>query len=269
MSDARVPCPLCGGLIHPVAGRCKHCKSDLTPFRAGRPQAAAALPPLLNGHHVAPVALPVREESAPILPPRPTGRSMPAQPVSMWRRWPVIVIVLAALAIIGAIILMFALPSSADTKTSRALPPPPAPEHMETNPLPPPDLGGTSADPWAPRAGANDPFAGGSGIAPVPDLSSDDNDDQDTPAPQGGADFAILLGHHVCDRLATCGTSNQVIEAYCDTIHRMPSPGGKPRCAAGKRCLDKIDHLACGVDATDIDELVKQVPDCMTAIGGC
>ena len=33
-SDARVPCPLCGGLIHPIAGKCKHCKADLTAHRA-------------------------------------------------------------------------------------------------------------------------------------------------------------------------------------------------------------------------------------------
>src|SRR5215207_126382 len=87
IADARVPCPLCGGLIHPVAGRCKHCKEDLTQFRAGRPQAAAALPALngkpvvstngTNGHVVAapiPVAMPVthNDGSQPILPPRTT-----------------------------------------------------------------------------------------------------------------------------------------------------------------------------------------------------
>src|SRR6188768_1590135 len=95
IGDARVPCPLCGGLIHPVAGRCKHCKEDLTQFRANRPPAAAALPPLsgartnggaqtaapaygpgTNGHAAASIASPtavVHEGSQPILPPRPTG----------------------------------------------------------------------------------------------------------------------------------------------------------------------------------------------------
>src|SRR5205814_5764562 len=105
LGDARVPCPLCGGLIHPVAGRCKHCKEDLSTFRAGRPQAAATLP-ALNGHTItapatlhapppvvaaqtngymptsgngtngqstitaAPIAIQARDGSQPILPPR-------------------------------------------------------------------------------------------------------------------------------------------------------------------------------------------------------
>src|SRR5665647_1711166 len=45
-SDARIPCPLCGGLIHPIAGRCKHCKADIAALGAKRPAAMAALPPL-------------------------------------------------------------------------------------------------------------------------------------------------------------------------------------------------------------------------------
>jgi hypothetical protein len=45
-ADARVPCPLCGGLIHPIAGRCKHCKGDLRALRSARPAAAATLPAL-------------------------------------------------------------------------------------------------------------------------------------------------------------------------------------------------------------------------------
>lgn len=59
-ADARIPCPLCGGLIHPIAGRCKHCKGDLSALRGARPSAAAALPalhatspnppPLVNGN---------------------------------------------------------------------------------------------------------------------------------------------------------------------------------------------------------------------------
>jgi hypothetical protein len=45
-SDARVPGPLCGGLIHPIAGKCKHCKADLASFQASRPAAATPLPAL-------------------------------------------------------------------------------------------------------------------------------------------------------------------------------------------------------------------------------
>src|SRR5215469_12029847 len=117
--EARVACPLCGGLIHPVAGRCKHCKEDLSAMRAGRPAAQAPLPPLNhqnNHHHVPvdpvvaatyiaplPIAMP-REGSQPILPPRPTGRSVAvAHPGWPLRSWPVVVIGLAAVAIIAAV----------------------------------------------------------------------------------------------------------------------------------------------------------------------
>ena len=31
--EARVPCPVCRGPIHPVAGRCKHCRADLHALR--------------------------------------------------------------------------------------------------------------------------------------------------------------------------------------------------------------------------------------------
>lgn len=55
-ADARVPCPLCGGLIHPIAGRCKHCKGDLRALRSTRPAAAATLPAL--NHGAAPAARP-------------------------------------------------------------------------------------------------------------------------------------------------------------------------------------------------------------------
>ena len=166
ISDGRVPCPRCGGLIHPVAGRCKHCKEDLSALRGGRPAAAAPLPVLngsgnghANGHaqHAAPSApmpmpvMPVMNEgSQPILPPRPTGRSFAAEkPRSVWKSWPMLVIVLASVAIVVAVVLMVWPPSSGH-ETKRALQPPPAPERMETNPLPPPGAGNSNgADPTA------------------------------------------------------------------------------------------------------------------------
>lgn len=46
--EARIPCPICRGPIHPVAGRCKHCKTDLVAVREGKPQAQTALPSLGN-----------------------------------------------------------------------------------------------------------------------------------------------------------------------------------------------------------------------------
>ena len=128
IGDARVPCPHCGGLIHPVAGRCKHCKEDLSVLRTNRPQAAAMLPSL-NGRptpvpvagngtslHLAapavaaavPLAVDPRDGSAPILPQRTTGHSMSAQRPrgSLLRNWPMLVIILAMIAIVTAVVIM-------------------------------------------------------------------------------------------------------------------------------------------------------------------
>lgn len=41
----RVACPACGAAIHPIAGRCRHCRADLTRRRDDGPQTAAATAP--------------------------------------------------------------------------------------------------------------------------------------------------------------------------------------------------------------------------------
>jgi hypothetical protein len=91
-ADARVPCPLCGGLIHPIAGRCKHCKGDLRSLRSTRPAVGATLPALnqpgpapqtngharaaVNGHHAPPPAQPPQ-------PPQPPQPAPPEPPRSL------------------------------------------------------------------------------------------------------------------------------------------------------------------------------------------
>jgi hypothetical protein len=166
-SDDRVPCPVCGGLVHPIAGKCKHCKADLTSYHAARPAATAPLPALLaarsghaNGHPeyappafaaVAPVAAApdrsagspgalgrmvatAREAAQPVLPPRPSYPASPRR--SAWRSWPVVVIMLAVFAIVAAIVLMVLPVSRGGPARDRksALQPPPAPERMPTDP---------------------------------------------------------------------------------------------------------------------------------------
>ena len=125
--EARIPCPVCGGAIHPVAGRCKHCKTDLAALRTGRPQAAASLPSLGNRTvneravagprsvargHAGPRAMPKVDPTtatfsissqlpSQMLPPRPTGRMFavaPGMPI-----WPIVVIALSSLATITSI----------------------------------------------------------------------------------------------------------------------------------------------------------------------
>ena len=43
LAPLRVPCPACRQPIHPIAGRCRHCRSDLT--RLAAPAAPVAAPP--------------------------------------------------------------------------------------------------------------------------------------------------------------------------------------------------------------------------------
>jgi hypothetical protein len=178
-----VPCPLCGGLIHPIAGKCKHCKADLSSYRSARPAANAPLPALtqapapVNGvpahapiAHAVPVPAMAHDAAQPVLPPRPTARVQAPQPAgSAWRSWPVVVIVVATMAIIAAVVLMMWPARSHGGK--RALQPPPAPERMDTqtppvmpkidSPVTPqPAPQGSAQDPWSMRpADPQDPSA--------------------------------------------------------------------------------------------------------------
>jgi hypothetical protein len=289
--EARVPCPLCGGLVHPVAGRCKHCKEDLSTFRAGRPQAAAVLPSLAgtvhpgktNGHAVATaVVVPVaKEASQPILPPRESARMAAAHDrPSPWRRWPVVVMVLAALAIVAAVIVMVWLPPSSGDR-SRALSPPPAPEHMQTNPLPPPAQqqqqapDNNAGDPWGPAPHAQNTPRGRmpDPIDPLPDLKDPFADTQqvDPFGPVLGAQaggFMATVASHVCDKLTQCGiASDPNARLMCSTIRQLGA-GAPPTCDAQRRCLQHIDQMSCNMQSTDpmaILSLVERFQDCTDA----
>jgi len=265
VADARVPCPLCGGLIHPVAGRCKHCKEDLSTYRSGRAAAAAALPALnarpaatngSNGHVVATAsAVPVvvaRQESQPILPPRTTARSVPvARPHSVWRSWPMMVIVLAVAAIVAATVIMV-MPAGAKHKDGK-MSAPPAPERMETNPMPDKS---SQLDPWdnGPANPAPAPPA-----APKPP----DPDDTDiwggtggTPGGGGlggnpfggggnGTAFMVTILERACKKLKSCPDADQSsLTVICDQVAMMPK-SKQPSCAAAQKCLDAIDKMSC------------------------
>ncbi len=274
IADARVPCPLCGGLIHPVAGRCKHCKEDLSQFRAGRPQAAAALPALngklatngTNGHATAtaaPVAVPVvaaREPSQPILPPRTTARSVPvARPHSIWRSWPMLVIVLAAIAIVTATVIMLMPPERASSE--RKMSAPPAPERMETNPLPEKS---SQIDPWGPPSGTVPQVPDPQPAVPTPIVPADPDDDDIWGGTGGGARggrgtlfgsagggaFMINVLDRACKKLTSCPDVDQsALALICEQVAMMPKPP-VPTCAAARKCLDSIDQLSCSQAST-------------------
>jgi hypothetical protein len=98
------------------------------------------------------------EASQPVLPPRPTTRSVPIEPrASGWRSWPILVIAVAMVAIVVAVVLMV-LPASgrSDAGTRRTTAPPPAPERMQTAPqIAPPSHGSPQIAP--PAQGRQEP----------------------------------------------------------------------------------------------------------------
>ena len=316
-SDARVPCPLCGGLIHPIAGRCKHCKAELAALRLARPAATAALPPLAapplhpapagpppvgipgggtslhapspphavtHVAHAAPHAVIAAavDESRPILPPRPTGRHQAAPPRSVWRSWPVIVIVLAVAAIATAVVLMlWPPPAAAKAESQRPRGPMPAPERMDTNPLPPQGPRGQLAPP---SGGSTDPWSNRGTVPrqPPPPTAPDDPDAPSSIDPDdifadpfanprgrggsgrgagglGGNPFGSMgagnalvfsMVKRACDQLKSCpGASASAMASMCTMIDQsfgqLPLPPAS--CVAAQRCLAQIDKLdLCG-----------------------
>ena len=284
-----MPCPLCGGLIHPVAGRCKHCKSDLRQLRGSRPAALAPLPPLApvprsaasavgsagastaaapspppspfaapaaNGHRngatngharargyepspsqepaIPVVSPPSYERTGPqaILPPRVTARHATGtvdEPRSALRHWPIVVIVLAVLAIVAAVVLMVWPPSNDSGKKANPALQGPAPEHMDTSPLPsePSTAGGRAPQAPTRRTRRRNPrrssrrhrrrsptivelaHAARSAGAKLPlDLNALNNLDLNGPMPTGAA-VAVHALQRECRVLRGCGTADE------------------------------------------------------------
>jgi hypothetical protein len=319
-SDARVPCPLCGGLIHPIAGKCKHCKADLTSYHAARPAAKAPLPALHqarggNGHahghapadaaqgpiaHAVPVPVAAMyEASQPVLPPRPTGRSYPTEPrASGWRSWPVVVIVLAMVAIVVAVVLMVWPASRRDVDGKHTIAPPPAPERMQTAPdiATPPQASPNARpvppvqDPWSPRPAAPGPAdPGAQATDPLDPADSTDPNDGDAdlgtlknpfdsphvaPARPGrhrlkintGGIMYLAMAEHMCRKILQCGDDNPVARSMCDKLSHHAPPAN---CPAAERCLEQIDTLSCGAQSSDplqLRRMITQFSDCAEAV---
>jgi hypothetical protein len=289
VSEARVPCPLCGGPIHPVAGRCKHCKQELTPFRSGRRQAAAQLPPLLgatNGHaapendriplfgsaaselhvpagdRIARVAsdaqLPIgafpHEDAPSILPTRPGAAARSTAPrASIWRHWPIAVMSLAVVAILIALAVLFWSPGSSSHASKQ--PPPPAPERMETDPLPaqpqqapmpaPPP---TPIDPWAVPSAPHAQLSPGA----TPDVPS----------------CVLRIQASACVRaLSWCGNRSDDLELLCqDADVDLGRHTG-----AMKRCLEHIEQIDCAALSTEasLKDSIRDIRDCRDAMKHC
>lgn len=329
---------MCGGLVHPIAGRCKHCKADLASARTARPPALAALPPLArSGNPAAPVlapapspedvvalpahaqatqigqvplmapsaapiivvhAEPAREaynpisENRPVLPPRPTGR-MQARARGdhdrgwLARNWPVLVIVLASIAIVLAVILMVWPRSDAADAGVKNGAAGPAPERMETDPLPPP-----SQDPWQngqpPTNTLPQPTPAPTPPDPDPDTTQiDPSDPLKDPfggGLGGGSTFGnanqiglALLGNianRLCEKAKAC--SDPSVATMCASVNMFPATPLPANCPQAKRCMEIIDQMdVCDGDANstfggpNFPQILMRTSDCMDALTRC
>ena len=110
MAEARIPCPMCGQPIHPIAGRCKHCKGNLAAMRAQKAPAAAALPVIVRPIGAAPPGPAAPGDPLPKHAPRPftarpTEMVLPDSP-PLKSMWPIAVIVIAVAAVVVSVIVV-------------------------------------------------------------------------------------------------------------------------------------------------------------------
>ncbi len=184
--QARVPCPFCGGPLHPVAGRCKHCKQDVGTHRsraagviglpggpgasgAGGKLSAGSLPQL--GDRAAGVSLGAAHAAEP-------ARALRA---SWLRNWPLLVILLAVVGMIVALVLLILPQRHSTIRRNNGL----SNDRMETESLPGSGnkAGGKPGPSSSNQPGAPlDPWTSGS---PLP-LPTDDSDDPSDPSVPSG-----------------------------------------------------------------------------------
>jgi hypothetical protein len=301
-AEPRTACPVCGGSIHPIAGKCKHCKTDLvklrrqqqaaagtppparTPFGVPTPVRAPTAPPgviaaPMNGSHSSPVpmAAPV-VISAPV--PAIDPYVAPEVQRSAWSRsWPIVVAVIAAGAIVVSVILLLTGGNKRDPKVDRVIPPP-APDRMNTDPLP--------SDPWN---GATPGGGSGNTFPSAPDPSQP-TPPAPPPAPSGGGptassapapeQFNIAMFGAICARLSSCGADASAKTA-CDELTQAASQFAdsdlKDKIARGEctydrdkasSCMSMLQHIPCsqgqGADIGQISNIINGVSDCGAAI---
>ncbi|MCL4222849.1 MAG: hypothetical protein KJZ91_00080 [Myxococcales bacterium] len=264
--EPRTSCPACGGPVHPIAGRCKHCKADLTRLRTAGPGGAArprlvalgggaAPAPVTPGAPAAAAAASTPRGAPPVHEPGAPDVAHADAPRASWSsRWPLLVAAVAVVAIlisVGILVLGGDEPRRDGARRFDG----PAPERTPTDPM-------TPRVAPVPPGGA--PHAGGGGPAPaVPD---DPGGDQIAPppppvpsAPRGGrvgptsarafAEQAVEVG---CRRLTACVGSDPLIATYCAMASQMmpddttidgvcPDYDG----AAAQQCLDALAGFPC------------------------
>jgi len=270
---AFMPCPACGAPVHPIAGRCKHCKTDLVKLREQHAQAmrhagVAPAAPMRAATPAAGVAIARPAERAQTPLPMPAypqgyGTTMP----SVWaRRWPLLVGGAAVAVIAISLVILLrgkgdATPTSGPSGPSRS--PRMVPDDMNSNPQGP--LGSNIPSPGHP-----DPDPG----LPAPQRTR--------PDPTDAASFAMALVQSMCDRLDKCGVMDANARQLCAMAPQLGGMGGMggmgnaPQChidrVAARACFDAIDNLSCDQMKPDLSTLMSMsntLQACTSAAADC
>jgi hypothetical protein len=244
-----------------VAGRCKHCRTDLVARRIAERRAAsgvtwpAALGPAPLGVGAALVA--------PTLPDLATvgrGVASDARSARAWlaRRWPLVVSALALITILVSISLLAATPAGAPpprgAPAARGAASGAAPMTPMPDPRMAPSLPAPSPAPPPPSPGPNPalpPAASGPGAADSP------------------AAFATELTTALCAKLTACGAPAELGLACRGIAGELADADPAeldPSCAfdraAAATCLDAIDRLSCdGAPSADLGGWMRAAQD--------
>lgn len=299
LDDARRPCPACGQPIHTVAGRCKHCRTDLVKLREQRARvqkvdpsvlaaAAAAttqpapspFAPPTNGAAAAPPAMMPALEAVP----PPNGHDLNAPPAyatypdaapprSAWsRRWPTLVVVLAGIAIAVCAYLLLVDGESQAAGSTKRRGVSPAPDRMETMPTPQPTPHAaptphtppptTTPDPAPPTTpDPTDPWATPPNPAPTPPSAP-------RTAVPSSDEFYPTMMRALCDKLKACGglAGGASADDLCEMMLDPQAIDLLQQQSAGGQCrYDEQKAMAC---LRSIDSISCQGGDLTGILGG-
>jgi hypothetical protein len=289
-TEHRVPCPACGGYIHPIASRCKHCKVDIGATKQSRRAAPLAqLPSLEAVQTFAPLAASDQESrwSKSPSPAAPFARdNIASQAVSLptfseelegsgtssktkwWKRWPVFVIAVAVAAIVYCAYLLLTPTASSQTKRITAPPPVEMNTTPTPSPTPPPVPSAPGGSPAAPTPSLPDPW----GANPFDPYSDPDGvpDDDLLPKPSTGqtqTQFAASVATKLCAKLSKCsGLPPDSCEMIATVLQSSADPSNcNVKQPAAAKCMRSIDQIRCDAGVSALPNLMQDLRACSEA----
>jgi len=285
---AFVPCPACGGPIHPIAGRCKHCKADLVAHREAEARARRAAQQAMRDTARSAPPPPPASSSGRAPSPAPAGGSGPtpaphrraqtpppslapqvvyADPSPWSRRWPLLV---SAVALVAILVSLFFLLHSSNGEAeplgheSSSNAPHIVPDRMPSPNLPQPQMPNIPDPDLAPQP--LDPSGGG---GPAPRAWHT--------APDPGM-FSVALVETVCAKLDSCGISDDFSSVLCQEMAKgasNPMLDAKVKSgectydrAAATACLQAVSNMSCDMkDADDVAGWLSQASGMVDCAG--